>query len=164
VAINRVVPNIQSAKAAESKEFYADTLGFNVAMDQGWLVGFASPTNPTAQIQVLAADATAPVVPALSIEADDVDALYATAHARRHHRLTGERIKVDDVDAPYATVQARGYAIVYPLTDEPWGVRRFFTRDPQGFGVNIVSHRAAATPAAASADAATAPSPRPSAR
>ena len=139
MAINRVLPNIQSTQAEESKAFYAETLGFDVAMDQGWVIGFASPTNPTAQIQVLAADATAPVVPILGIEADDVDALYAT-------------------------VQARGYAIVYPLTDEPWGVRRFFTRDPQGFGINIVSHHAAATPAAASADAATAPSPRPSAR
>ncbi len=117
--INRVVPNIQSAKAEESKAFYAETLGFDVAMDQGWIIGFASPTNPTAQIQVLAADATAPVVPAFSIEVDDVDALYAA-------------------------VQTRGYAIVYPLTDEPWGVRRFFTRDPQGLVVNIVSHRASA--------------------
>ena len=114
--INRVVPNIQSAKTEESKAFYAETLGFDVAMDQGWIIGFASPTNPTAQIQILTADATAPIVPALSIEVDDVDALYAT-------------------------VQARGYPIVYPLTDEPWGVRRFFTRDPQGLVVNIVSHR-----------------------
>ena len=38
-------------------------------------------------------------------------------------------------------MQARGYSIVYPLTDEPWGVRRFFTRDPQGLVINIVSHR-----------------------
>ena len=30
---------------------------------------------------------------------------------------------------------------VYPLTDEPWGVRRFFTRDPNGVVVNVLSHR-----------------------
>ncbi|MGA2287514.1 MAG: VOC family protein, partial [Bradyrhizobium sp.] len=35
----------------------------------------------------------------------------------------------------------RGYSIVYPLTDEPWGVRRFFVRDPNGAVINVVSHR-----------------------
>jgi hypothetical protein len=30
---------------------------------------------------------------------------------------------------------------VYPLTDEPWGVRRFFVRDPNGMIVNVVSHK-----------------------
>ena len=30
--------------------------------------------------------------------------------------------------------------IAYPLADEPWGVRRFFVRDPFGKLVNIVSH------------------------
>ena len=34
-----------------------------------------------------------------------------------------------------------GYEIVHPLTDEPWGVRRFFVRDPNGKVVNILSHR-----------------------
>jgi hypothetical protein len=35
----------------------------------------------------------------------------------------------------------RGDQIVHPLTDEPWGVRRFFVRSPEGAVVNIVSHR-----------------------
>jgi hypothetical protein len=29
---------------------------------------------------------------------------------------------------------------VHPLTDEPWGVRRFFVRDPSGKVLNILSH------------------------
>jgi hypothetical protein len=29
---------------------------------------------------------------------------------------------------------------VHPLTDEPWGVRRFFVRDPSGSVLNILSH------------------------
>jgi hypothetical protein len=32
-------------------------------------------------------------------------------------------------------------AIVHPLTDEPWGVRRFFVRDPTGVVVNVLGHR-----------------------
>ena len=28
----------------------------------------------------------------------------------------------------------------YALTDEPWGVRRFFVREPSGKVLNILSH------------------------
>ena len=40
----------------------------------------------------------------------------------------------------YLPRQPGGHEIVHPLTDEPWGVRRFFVRDPDGNVVNIVSH------------------------
>jgi len=49
-------------------------------------------------------------------------------------------IAVADVDAAYAEAQRRGYEIVHPLTHEPWGVRRFFVRDPHGVVVNVVAH------------------------
>jgi uncharacterized glyoxalase superfamily protein PhnB len=39
---------------------------------------------------------------------------------------------VDYVDARYAAAIRTGAEIVHPLTDEPWGVRRFFVRDPDG--------------------------------
>jgi hypothetical protein len=29
---------------------------------------------------------------------------------------------------------------VYPLSDEPWGVRRFFVQDPSGTVVNVLAH------------------------
>jgi uncharacterized glyoxalase superfamily protein PhnB len=49
-------------------------------------------------------------------------------------------VQVADVDAAYAEAQHCGYEIVHPLTHEPWGVRRFFVRDPHGIVVNIVGH------------------------
>jgi lactoylglutathione lyase len=49
-------------------------------------------------------------------------------------------IEVDDVDEVYAGAVAAGFEIVYAITDEPWGVRRFFVRDPFGKIVNILSH------------------------
>jgi uncharacterized glyoxalase superfamily protein PhnB len=49
-------------------------------------------------------------------------------------------VQVADVDATYAEAEHRGYEIIYPLTHEPWGVRRFFVRDPHGIVVNIVGH------------------------
>lgn len=49
-------------------------------------------------------------------------------------------VEVDDVDAAYRAARAAGAEIVHELTDEPWGVRRFFVRDPAGHVVNILSH------------------------
>ncbi len=49
--------------------------------------------------------------------------------------------QVDDVDAAYAAAVREGAEIVHPLTDEPWGVRRFFVRDPDGHVINVLSHR-----------------------
>ncbi len=87
-------------------------------MDHGWILTFASPEHATAQISVMRRDASVPVQPDGSIEVDDVDAAYA-AHA------AAERL---------------GYEIVYPLSDEPWGVRRFFVCEPTGRVLNVLGH------------------------
>jgi catechol 2,3-dioxygenase-like lactoylglutathione lyase family enzyme len=123
MSIRRVVPNIASDKLEACRDFYAGLLGFQVAMDMGWIITFVSPSNPTAQISVLREDASAPVVPQITIEVADVDAVHAEA-------------------------MRRGVEIVHPLTDEPWGVRRFFVKDPNGVVLNLASHHggAAATP------------------
>jgi len=117
MTIRRVVPNIRSDRLDRSREFYVDFLGLEVAMDMGFIVTFASPSNPTAQISVMLRDneSTAPY-PDLSVEVGDVDAVHARA-------------------------VARGLEIVYPLTDEPWRVRRFFVRDPNRVVLNVMSHR-----------------------
>ncbi|HET9778862.1 MAG TPA: VOC family protein [Propionibacteriaceae bacterium] len=47
----------------------------------------------------------------------------------------------DQVEAAYEEAQRRGLEIVHPLTTEPWGVRRFFVRAPDGNVVNIVNHK-----------------------
>jgi uncharacterized glyoxalase superfamily protein PhnB len=49
-------------------------------------------------------------------------------------------IKVDDVDGAYEEALQRGYEIVHPLTDEPWGIRRFFVRSPDGHVINVAQH------------------------
>lgn len=115
MTIRRVVPDIQATDTDRSREFYADFLGFDVGMDLGWVVTFVSPSNPTAQVTVITEDASADVVPDMSVEVEDVD----VAHAR---------------------AQELGLEIVHPLTDEPWGVRRFFVKDPDGVVVNVLSH------------------------
>ena len=115
-----MVPHLHADDTEASRSFYTDFLGFDVAMDLGWIVTFASPTNPAAQVNLYGRAALpASLQPQLSIEVDDVDAVHAEA-------------------------VRRGIEIVHPLTDEPWGVRRFFARDPGGNVVNILSHHSAA--------------------
>jgi len=114
--VRRVMPVFESPDAAASGRFYGEVLGLEVAMDLGWIVTFAAPENPQAQISVMQQDASASVQPDVSVE-------------------------VDDVDAAHAAAQRLGAEIVHPLTDEPWGVRRFFVRDPSGKVLNILSHR-----------------------
>ena len=113
--MRRVVPNITSTRFAESKTFYREVLGFDIGMDLGWIVGFVAPGERSAQVQIVSQDATAPMNPSLSLHVDDLDAVYAAA------------------------VRA-GATIVYPITLEPWGVRRFFVEDPNGVVINVLSH------------------------
>jgi catechol 2,3-dioxygenase-like lactoylglutathione lyase family enzyme len=115
VSIKRVVPDIVSERIDESRKFYTEFLGFDLAMDLGWVLTFASPSNPTAQVTLLRGSEK------------------ATGHANLS-------IEVEDVDAVHAKAVALGLHIVYPLTDEPWGVRRFFVTDPNGIIINVLSH------------------------
>jgi catechol 2,3-dioxygenase-like lactoylglutathione lyase family enzyme len=54
-------------------------------------------------------------------------------------------IEADDVDAALERMRAAGFPIEYGPADEPWGVRRFYVRDPFGMLVNILTHRRANT-------------------
>ena len=113
--IRRVVPDIKSQHLDESRAFYVDFLGLKVGMDMGFIVTFVSPSNPTAQISVMRDDGASTLLPNVSVEVADVDEVHARAVERR-------------------------LEIVYPLTDEPWGVRRFFVVDPDGTVLNVMSH------------------------
>jgi uncharacterized glyoxalase superfamily protein PhnB len=109
------VPNIRSERPGETRDFFVDLLGFEVAMDIGWVVTVASPTNPSAQVTIIGNDDMA--APGISVEVADVDAVHGRA-------------------------VEQGREIVYLLRDEPWGVRRFMLREPSGTIVNVLSHRA----------------------
>ncbi|MGH8869601.1 MAG: VOC family protein, partial [Actinomycetes bacterium] len=76
MSIRRVMPDIRSEAMEESRDFYG-LLGFEEVMNHGWVMTLASPSNPTAQVTFMSHDKTAPVVPDMSVEVDDVDAAHA---------------------------------------------------------------------------------------
>ena len=117
MTVQRIVPDIKSKDLDASRQFYVDVLGLAVAMDMGFIVTLVSPSNPTAQVSLMRDDDSLAILPQLSIEVADVDDVHSRA-------------------------VSRGLNILYPLTNEPWGVRRFFVTDPNGIVVNVMSHHA----------------------
>ena len=113
--IRRAVADFKTDDIGKSLDFYVGVLGFELAMDLGWIATVVSTSNPAVQISFLTHDESASIVPDLSIE-------------------------VEDVDGVYEKVRATGLEVVHPLTDEPWGVTRFFVRDPNGRVVNVMKH------------------------
>ncbi|TGU88094.1 glyoxalase [Mesorhizobium sp. M00.F.Ca.ET.151.01.1.1] len=114
--VRRIVANIETREAAAASRFYHDVLGLDLLMDQGWIATYGSGETMQVQVSFMAQGGSGTPVPDLSIE-------------------------VDDVDAALEAMQAAGFAIEYGPADEPWGVRRFYVRDPLGRLVNILSHR-----------------------
>jgi lactoylglutathione lyase len=115
MTVKRIVPNIAVSDPDAAKAFYEDLFGLDVVMDHGWIVTFASKAPTTPQISVASEGGSGTPVPDLSVEVDDVDDVHRRA------------------------VEA-GYNIIYDLHDEPWGVRRFYVRDPFGKIVNVLMH------------------------
>lgn len=113
--IKRTVPNIESEIPEKSLEFYEGFIGMKVAMKKEWIITFVVESNPSSQINILRHDVPDVPHPDVSIE-------------------------VEDVDQMFAKVKEQNITIVYPINNEPWGVRRFFVKDPNGKVINILSH------------------------
>ncbi|MEF2245314.1 MULTISPECIES: VOC family protein [unclassified Paenibacillus] len=114
--VKRIVANINTKDIAEAERFYHDVLGLELLMDHGWIKTYGSNEKMSIQISIASQGGSDTITPDLSIEVDDVDAAF-------------ERMK------------NAGFSIEYGLVDEPWGVRRFFVRDPFGKLVNILAHK-----------------------
>ncbi|MFC9788347.1 VOC family protein [Rhodococcus sp. NPDC127528] len=113
--VTRITTNLPVTDIDSAKGFYTDFLGLSTEeFNLGWVARYTSPETG-AHVQLVSGDATAPEDSVMSVHTVDVDAAYEEAR-----RL--------------------GYDIVYPLTTEAWGVRRFFVRAPDGAVVNVVQH------------------------
>lgn len=115
MTVRRIVANITCAEPGDAKMFYGDVLGLEVVMDHGWIRTFASEVETRAQVSFASEGGSGTPVPDLSIE-------------------------VDDLDGVLQRVSTAGIPIEYGPAVEPWGVRRFFVRDPFDRLVNILTH------------------------
>ncbi|MEO8906234.1 MAG: VOC family protein [Polyangiaceae bacterium] len=110
-----VISNLHTDDIEGAREFFGFLGLTEDGMNQGWVARFTS-SDSGACVQVVTRDATAPEDSVMTI-------------------------KVDDVDAAYEDARQRGYEIVHPITNEPWGIRRFFVRSPDGHVINVAQHR-----------------------
>ena len=114
MGVKRIKPNILSDRFDESRSFYRDVIGLDGGDGLDWILFFGAGKREV-QLSVMKLDIKAHVHPDVSIEVDDVDAVYERARAAEAE-------------------------IVYPLTSEDWGLRRFFVRDPNGAVINVTEH------------------------
>ncbi len=116
VRVTKIGPNLPTADASAAARWYAQVFDVEVLHDMGWIAFVGPDYEVRPELQLLQSDIAAPVDPVVSIG-------------------------VNDVDAAYLAVVAAGGEIVYGISDEQWGVRRFFFRDPDGNVINVVNHR-----------------------
>jgi catechol 2,3-dioxygenase-like lactoylglutathione lyase family enzyme len=115
MAVRRIVANIAAQDTAAARAFYGEIFDLDLVMDHGWIATYGASSQMNAQISIATEGGSGTPVPDISIEVDDLAAVL-------------ERLK------------QRNTAIAYGPVDEPWGVRRFFVRDPFGKLLNVLSH------------------------
>jgi catechol 2,3-dioxygenase-like lactoylglutathione lyase family enzyme len=113
--INRIVTNIETGDIDRAEVFYHDVLGLERVMDHGWIRTYGSNSKMSVQISFASEGGSGAPVPDLSIE-------------------------VDNIETVLARIKKAGVPIEYGPQSEPWGVRRFYVRDPFGKLINIIQH------------------------
>ena len=113
--VKRIVANIKAKDVAAARRFYEEILGLDLLMDHGWIATYGSAEKMRVQVSIASEGGSGTPVPDLSIE-------------------------VDDLDIALRRMERAGIPIEYGPVEEPWGVRRFYVRDPFGRLVNILVH------------------------
>ena len=113
--IKRIITNIETQQVEKADAFYRDVLGLELMMDLGWIRTYGSNTKMTVHLSIASEGGSGTAVPDISIEVDDLE-------------LALSRVKKANIE------------IIYGPESEPWGVRRFYIRDPFGKLINILQH------------------------
>src|SRR3954452_13629385 len=114
MAVRRIMPYHESPDFDATRSFYAQVLGLEEGQFGGGYIGFGS-----GQAQVLfAPPGVQPPLPDMGVD-------------------VGSRAAVD---AAHVEAVGAGHEVISGPVDEPWGVRRFFVRDPQGVVISVLAH------------------------
>ena len=111
----RIVADLPVGEVETTKAFYTSVFGLECQMDLGWFQTFSAEAQGPVQLSTGKDGGNGAPMPRVSIE-------------------------VDNVDETHARAREFGAEITYALTDEPWGVRRFFVKDPSGNLLNVLQH------------------------
>ena len=118
--VKRIVANVKTTDLDKAELFYKDILGLELVMNVGWIRTYATNSATTSQLSFASRGGSDTELADLSIEVDDLEAAL-------------DRVKEAKIPLEYG-----------PVT-EPWGVRRFYVRDPFDRLINILEHVQAAT-------------------
>lgn len=113
--VKRLVPNIKHTSPETVQRFYSEIFELNTLMDLGWVITMGNAASAPLQLSIATEGGSGTDVPGLSIEVDDLEEAL---------------IRCQKAEIP----------IEYGPVDEPWGVRRFFIRDPSGTLLNVLTH------------------------
>ncbi len=113
--IKRIVVDLATPSPDQAREFYQTLFDLEPIMNQGWIQTLSVEGEMPIQLTVASEGGSGTPVPNLSIEVTDVNAVLQRA------------------------IEA-GIDIEYGPVDEPWGVRRFYLKDPMGNLINVLEH------------------------
>lgn len=113
--IKRITAIIKTENMDAATSFYGDIFGMDVVMDIGWVMTMEAQNNGPIQITF-------------------------ASHSGSGAPDNDVSIEVDDFDAVLNRIKTTGHEIIYGPVNEPWGVRRFFVRDPLGKVLNVMTH------------------------
>ncbi|WP_350027973.1 VOC family protein [Pedobacter sp. B4-66] len=113
--VKRIVIDISTQDLDAAKQFYQEILGLELIMDHGWITSYGSDEQQRLQISFAKEGGSGAPIPDLSIEVDDIEEAL--------QRMKEAKIPIE-----------------YGPENEPWGVRRFFVRDPFDKLINILAH------------------------
>ena len=113
-------PIIVTDGTAACRDFWVRHLGFSVIFENEWFV-YLQAENASASIAFMS-----PAHPSYPPGPEP----YAAGISME--------LEVADAAAALVEVRATGREPDYPLTDEPFGQRRFSLKDPSGLWINVV--------------------------
>lgn len=115
MSVKRIVANLFVESSQQAGAFYQNILGLDLLMDLGWVRTYGAQQKMPVQVSIAEEGGSGSPVPGISVEVDDIDEVL---------------VKVRD----------HGISIEYGPVDEPWGVTRFYVRDPCGNLINVLQH------------------------
>ena len=113
MAVTRIIANLTAPDPVGLAKFYAEIFELDLTFDMGWIAFLSADSTQKIELHTASEGGSGTELPVISIG-------------------------VEDLDATEAAVRAAGAEIAYGPTKEPWGLRRFFFRDPAGNLVNVV--------------------------